>query len=90
MSDRFHESDQKMIRSVGVYTKSITEFKSRGNKTPIRYEAESDTLVTRYRVNGAFICSVHLRQVFNGTRQLPIELSITTEILKILKNMPSC
>ena len=57
---------QKMLRSVGVYTKSYTEFRraerigfirSRVNKTPIRYETESDTLVIRYRVNGALTSS---------------------------------
>ena len=52
---------QKMLRSVGVYTKSYTNsgaerigfIPSRVNKTAIRYESESDTFVIRYRVNGA-------------------------------------
>ena len=52
---------QKMLRSVGVYTKSYTEFRRRAyrihtepckQKTPIRYETELDTLVIGYRVNG--------------------------------------
>ena len=37
-------------------------------------------------IDTCIICSVHLRQVFNETHQLPIDLSITVGILKILKN----
>ena len=55
---------QKMLRSVGVIPNSGTEsigfIRNRVNKTPIQYEIEFDTLVIRCRVNGAFICSVHL------------------------------
>ena len=94
MPDRFHESDTENAPECGCLHRVLPNsgaerigfIWSRVNKIPIRYETESDTLVIRYRVNGAFICSVHLRQVFNGTHQLRIELNITIEILKILKN----
>ena len=54
---------QEMLRNVGVCTKVISNsgaerigfIRSRVNKTPIRYETESDTLVIRYRVNGALV-----------------------------------
>ena len=59
----FMDPIHKMLRSVGVYTKSHTEFGSRAyrihtepcKKTPIRYETESDPLVIRYHVNGATV-----------------------------------
>ena len=52
---------QEMLRSVCVYQRVIPNsgaerigfIRSLVNKTPIRYETESDTLVIRYRVNGA-------------------------------------
>ena len=71
---------QRVIPNSGA--EGIGFIRSLVNKSP----TESDTLVIRYRVNGAFICSVHLRQVFNETHQLPMELSITAGILTILKN----
>ena len=56
---------QKMLRSVDVYipnsaAERVGFIPSRVNKTPIRYETESNTLVIRYRVNGAQIVSTDL------------------------------
>ena len=64
MPDRFHESDtenapecvntQRVVPNSGA--ERIGFIRSRVNKTPIRYETESDTLVIRYGVNGALVC----------------------------------
>ena len=60
MPDRFHESDTENAPECGCLHKEylpnsgaerIGFIRSRVNKTPIRYETESDTLVIRYRVN---------------------------------------
>ena len=56
MPDRFHESDNRTFSRVCVFTQRVLPNSgaerigfiwSRVNKTPIRYETESDTLVIR-------------------------------------------
>ena len=62
MPDRFDGSDTQNTPECWCLH-SYTEFGSRAyrihtepcKKTPIRYETESDTLVIRYRVNGATV-----------------------------------
>ena len=57
---------QRVIPNSGA--EHIGFIRSRVNKTPIRYETESDTLVIRYRVNGATVVPLAICHLLRNMR----------------------